>query len=54
MVESRGGPMEETGGCMSSFERSQYPIDLSCLGDSRDKSRKFDIETHEAARSEKC
>jgi hypothetical protein len=46
--------MEETGGCMSSVERSQYPIDLSCFRDSRDKSREFDIETHEAARSEKC
>jgi hypothetical protein len=38
VVESRGGPMDEIGGCVSSVERSQYPIDLSCLGDSRDKS----------------
>jgi hypothetical protein len=46
--------VEETGGRVSSVERSQYPVDLSCLGDSRDKSQEFDIETHEAARSEKC
>jgi hypothetical protein len=31
--------VDETGGHMSSVERSQYPVDLSCLGDSRDKSR---------------
>jgi hypothetical protein len=54
VAESRGGPVEETGGHVSSFERSQYPVDLSRLGDSRDKGREFDIETHEAARSEKC
>jgi hypothetical protein len=53
VVESRGGPMEEMDGHVSFVERSQYPADLSCLGDSRDKSREFDIETHEAARSEK-
>jgi hypothetical protein len=54
MEESQGGLVEETGGCMSSFEGIQHPIDLSCLRDLRDKSREFDIETHEAARSEKC
>jgi hypothetical protein len=39
---------------VSSVERSQYPVDLSCLKDLQDKSREFDIETHVAARSEKC
>jgi hypothetical protein len=53
MAESRGGPMEEMGGCVSSFEGSQYPVDLSRLGDSQDKGQEFDIETHEVARSEK-
>jgi hypothetical protein len=45
--------MEETSGRVLSVERIQYLIDLSCLRDLRDKSREFDIETHEAARSEK-
>jgi hypothetical protein len=54
MAESRGGPVEETGVRVSYFERSQYPVDFSRLGDSRDKGREFDIETHEATRREKC
>jgi hypothetical protein len=45
--------MEKTDGRVSSFERSQHPIDLLCLRDSQDKSREFNIETHEVARSEK-
>ena len=53
MAESRGGPVEEIGGRVSSVERSQYLVDLSCFRDSQDKSREFDIETHEAVRSEK-
>jgi hypothetical protein len=54
VTESRGGPVEETSGCVSSVERIQYPVDLSFLRDSRDKIWEFYIEPHEVARREKC
>jgi hypothetical protein len=38
---------------MSHCGRSQHFVNFSGLGDSQDKSREFDIETHEAVRSEK-
>jgi hypothetical protein len=46
--------VEEEGGHVSSVERSQYPVELSCFEDSCHKSQEFDIKNHEATRSEKC